>query len=465
MKPEDIEKRLKHMAVKSPAESLDIRIETTLGGDDISADGLSVYSRVFARRRVVALLSAAIAVIVAITIVRVFFRSSDQHAIAFADVARSFREAIETCERIHLVKTNRRVFSQLDIDDVIEREEVWVQRPAYMREETIYTFSDAVTEDERSTYYADSRTRIYNEAGNLDLNHVTRRWGIHDGDTRNVHTTEPYRDVIQGIIDRYLRARFYTRWDERDSGHGTLVEHTEVDGEAVTVYDFVRNESTEYEETCRCWLRDSDNRLVRMELFLRKNKQDPVWIYYPIEYNPEIPEGTFDHEIPEGYVNGQLLGYEDRPYEINPNLVAVVHEAESAKIYKLDLQPGQSREEVLADAVAKGTPRLHVHSPLDEIDSTMDIGGAELGIRSDGSPRVWSAGGSTPAGSHYYGVRKPGREATTIVSERDFNGTDQVVFEYVIYRTNRMFCKMAYDADGDGVMDAWCEVPTREPRD
>ena len=465
MKPEDVEKRLKHMAVKSPTEGLDSRIATTLGRDNIFPDGLSVDSRAFARRRFVAVLLPAVAVLVVVALAPVFFRGPGEPAIAFADVARSFREAIETSERIHLVKTNRRVFSQLDIDDVVEREEVWVQRPAYMRDETIYTFSDAVTEDERSTHHAYSSTRIYNEAGALDLNHATRRWGIHDGDTKNVHTDEPYRDAIQGVIDRYLRARFYAKWNEHDSGHGTFVEHTEVDGEAVTVYDFVSNESTEYEETCRCWLRDSDNRLVRMEVFLRKNKQDPVWIYYPIEYDLEIPEGMFDHEIPEGYTNGQLLGYEDQPYEMNPDLVAVVHEAESAKIYKLDIQPGQSREEALATAVARGGPRLHVYSRPEEIDSTIEIGGAELGIRSDGSPRVWSTTGSRPAGRHHYGVRKPGRETTTIVRERDFNGTDQVVFEYVMYRTNRMFCKLAYDADGDGVMDAWCEVPEKEPRD
>jgi len=470
MKPEDVEMKLKHMAVKSPTEGLDSRIAAMLGRDDISDDGLSVDSRVFARRRLVAVLSAAIAVIMAIAIARVFFRDSHERAIAFADVARSFREAIETCERIHLVKTNRRVFRGLDIDDVVERVEVWVQRPTYMREESTWTISDAVTEDERSTYIVPSGSiiKIHNESGTLELRSDTRRWGMRSADAIDLWHNVPYRELIESEIDKYLRTRFYANWDTHDAVQGSLVEHTEVNGEAATVYDFTRNESTEYEQTCRCWLRDSDNRLARMEVFPRENKQDPAWIYYPIEYDPEIPEKLFAHEIPEAYKNAHVLGFEEQPYEMNPELVAVVHETESAKIYKLSLQPGQSREQAVAAAIAKDQPQIHLylHRRRPEVVyPNVKLTGTEVGFK-NGSPRIWTIGGITSiTGSHSYGVRRPGADYSDLVSPVDFDGTGRVMFEQVIYRTDRTYAKLAYDADGDGVMDAWCEVPAKTPRD
>ena len=76
--------------------------------------------------------------------------------------------------------------------------------------------------------------------------------------------------------------------------------------------------------------------------------------------------------------------------------------------------------------------------------------------------------GFSVVGDRWYGVLygekdHPESQYIDIMTDtEEYKGQGQILFETLSYHTDYSFCKVAFDADGDGQMDIWCQVPSEK---
>jgi len=420
-----------------------------------SATQLSTW-RIIMKTKTTKLFAAAVIIIAVLICIKQFGGSIDGTSVVWAEVIQNFEQQLQTNDYIHLVITNRKpIFgNNLDFGDVIKKEEIWVQRPFNMRIEEVYQVNDA---PDYITFTP--TTTIYNEEGEFYLLHNTKSWGFRDANMVNVKHKITFRELRNKSINNYLTAKYYAKYNWKEgtynSPYGKAVNYTELDGEGVTIYEF-----SEYEgKVHKCWLRDKDGRLLRMEVYTEEEEK-PVEIYEVLNYEAPLNKHFFDALIPKSYVNGQLLGYENQPQLINPQVATVVTDEESAKFYRLNTKFGQTHEEVIA--LGKPAFEINVKQP-----SKVTVKIKQPAEPNDSKPYTWNELGSGVVGTHRYGVllnhnNNSEKGRIVIMQASEYKGQGQIVFEFLNYRTDYSYCKAAFDADGDGQMDIWCQVPSEE---
>lgn len=381
-----------------------------------------------------------------------------QTTIAWSQVGRDLKHQLEVNDHIHLVITDYQPVEREDYGAIIKQEEIWVQRPNLMRIEQ--TWQTALSPDYIRCV---PTTTIYNEAGLYILVHDTRHWGFRDGDLLDVKRKVPYHRSIQKEINYNLMAKYYAKYDWSDGSYtspmGKEVRRTALNRERVTVYDFAEYEGVVH----RCWLRDTDHRLLRMEVF-RTQHDGPV-IKYDVFYDAPPNPSLFEPVIPDDYTNGQTLGYEGQPMLINPEVATVVLEGSSARFYRVESQSGRSQPEVEA-AIAKSKPAIEVR--VDSQRKTLSIDLFPGHDSSEAEPCTWKTIGFGSVGERRYGVLQrlaqggQNRQKLRLIPAREYAGQGQIILECIFYKTDYGYCKIAFDADGDGQMDAWCQVPSEE---
>lgn len=398
---------------------------------------------------------AVVILIVAMLGLSQFGGSIDGTSVAWAEIMRNFEKQLHTNDYIHLVITNRKPIhgGGLSFGDVVKKEEIWVQRPLNMRIEEVYQVNDA---PDYMTFT--STTTIYNDEGEFHLVHNRKSWGFRDPDLINVHHKVAYGGRGDDTINELLTAQYYARFDWTEgtynSPYGKAVDNTRLDGERVTIYEF-----SEYQgETHLCWLRDKDDRLLRMEVYT-ENATKPVKTYEVLSYEAPANSHFFEAAIPRDYTNGQSLGYEDQPQLINPEVAAVVIEEESVRFYRLNAELGQTP----GDVIGVDEPAFEINVNQPSLARVRYQQSAKL----DGSkPRTRTESGLSLAGSHSYGVlldkNNSEPERIVVMDASEYRGQGQIIFEYRTYQTDYGYCKAAFDADGDGQMDVWCQVPSEE---
>ncbi len=401
--------------------------------------------------------AAAAVILIAVMIgINQFGGSIDGTSVAWAEVMRNFKQQLQTNDYIHLVITNRKPLSgdDLGFGDVIKKEEIWVQRPFNMRIEEVYQENDV---PDYITFTP--TTSIYNEEGEFHFSHNKKSWTFRDADVINVKHRVPYRELRKKWINDYLTAKYYAKfnWEEGtyNNPYGRSVDNTELDGDEITIYEFSEYEGKRH----RCWLRDKDDRLLRMEVYT-ENERKPVEIYEVLSYEAPLNEHFFEALIPKDYVNSQLWDYENQPQLINPQVATVVTDEGSAKFYRLNTNLGQTPEDVIG--IEEPVFEIYVKQPQ---QVTVKI--KQPAESNDSKPYTWSHRGIGLSGNHCYGVqldRNNNSEKGRIVVMPAFDYKDQgqIVFEFLDYQTDYTYCKAAFDADGDGQMDVWCQVPSEE---
>ena len=293
--------------------------------------------------------------------------------------------------------------------------------------------------------------------------HDSKHWGFLDGDLINIKHRIPYRQRRQQEIDTHLMARYYARYNWNDGSYdfprGKKVEDTELNGEKVAIYEFPGREA----ETKKCWLRDSDDRLLRMEVY-EAEYEKPVRTYV-LNYDVPLHESFFVPAIPDDYTNGQILGYEDQPQLINRNVAAIVQDDNSARFHRLQLKPGQSWEEAVEVETARGRPAITIQVKQ---PSQLTVEVAPPGESTGQEPYRWNTIGFGCVGEVHYVVllpeerRPPTGRWVAIMSSSEYTGQGQIILEFLYYSTDYGYCKAAFDGDGDGQMDVWCQVPSSD---
>ncbi|MHC4572737.1 MAG: hypothetical protein ACYS76_01165 [Planctomycetota bacterium] len=106
--------------------------------------------------------------------------------------------------------------------------------------------------------------------------------------------------LVSGDFEKYIGLAGYRVSDAETVGHDA------VSGVDTTVYKFAGQpveEGTDDDQRAlriRCWISDSDGRVVRLHQYT-DDSDGPTIACNLIEYEVEIPAGTFDVRIPEGY--------------------------------------------------------------------------------------------------------------------------------------------------------------------
>ncbi len=380
--------------------------------------------------------------------------------ITWAEVIQSFEEQLQTNDYIHLIITNRKLtFGELDIGDIVRKEEIWAQRPFNMR----------IEENYQVNYLPDHinlvpTTTIYNEKGEYHINHKNNCWGFRDANLIDTWKKITFRELRNEMINDYLNDKYYANFNI-DEGtyktqYGTIIQHTELDGEKITIYEFDENKG----KINKCWIRDKNGRLMRMEKYIEGHEK-PVEIYEVLSYEAPLNEHFFEANIPRSYHNGQLLGYEDQPQLLNPEVVTVVIDEKSAKFYSLDIKPGQSREEAIAEAIATTETVLEVEV---EQPSLLKVIAKQPEESKRQKPESMYKTGSNVVGDHWYGILYGNEDDSEsqyidiMTDTEEYKGQGQIIFETLTYKTDYNFCKIAFDADGDGEMDIWCQIPSEQ---
>jgi len=463
MNTKDVEKLLYQLKTVGPSEFLDRNVAKSLGiakehpeGGKAGRWDTSEIWRSLLSIKPLRFAGAAALLMGAFLVYNALDVSPSSSNIAWSQVMQNLEYQIQTNDSIHLFIKDQKPIFGINFGDFIKTEEVWVQRPCFMRAEENWQ----IVKDPGYVRGIPTTT-IYNEEGEYSLNHLTKYWGFLDGDLLNYKHKETYRQLRQKQIDRYLMAKYYALYEEPNgtyhSSPGHVVGQTELEGEGVTLYDF-----NEYKETTyRCWLRDRDQRLLRMEVY--EEEQDKPVRTYQIDYDAVPQKTLFIPAIPADYQNGQVLGYEDQPTVIHPGVAAVTLDENTLRFYRLPSDKWQNQHEASEADLAERAPaiEIRVEQPDDLFVKHTPPDGSKQ------EHNTWHAVGFGYVGELHYGVLVPDQESKSsqrldIMLSSEYAEQGPIILAFIYYRTDYGYCKAAFDADGDGQMDVWCQIPSEE---
>jgi len=392
------------------------------------------------------------------------FPSGNDSTIVLADVVQALERDLSQNDYIHLVVTMGKPKSDDQNCRHVTEAKVWVQRPLKSRMERRFW-----TLFEMGWLGSLVPDAVFKQVWNGDRQYVwdpnSKEWGLLVEDEFIRKHRLAYRESRRRGTELALQAKWYAKadWSRGTfrSATGRVIGKGEIRGQPATIYEF-----REFEErVCKCWLRDSDKRLLKMVVY-KSGESHPYKTIEVRAYGGAPPDGLFDptpsHEL--DYAKKRQLGYEDKPQLINPDIVAVVQEHRSARFYRLSVKPGQTRDRAVAEAVASGRPAVEV---------TIEQGGSfEIKVRAPGAssndkPAAYRTSDIGPFTDPMCGVLCPkedtseGRQLRFMPrTKHDGRGQIVVAFTYYTARTVASYAKVAFDTDADGHMDAWCQLPS-----
>jgi hypothetical protein len=450
MKTESIEEILKRIGRQNVPADVQTMAEKTAESftETLMPSRQHILGRTIMKSRMTRYAAAAVIIIGVMVGLDSMNGSPDGAGIVWAEVLEAFNNHLHENDYIHLLIIERNYLSDhQDVapGDIIHKQEIWIKRPGKMRSEETWQ----IINDPGHIQLVPSTT-IYNDKGTYGMNHDSKTWRFVSSDLISPRHKETFRERAHRHVEHYLQARFYGKYDWNQKSYlptsGRLVGMVEQDGEMIDLYEFSEMEGKKH----KCWLGHENKRLYRMEVFAEEmNKPETIY-----EINYEVPphDSFFEPVIPEDYRNMGILGYEDQPHVMNPDVVAMERDDESVRFYRLDQQPGQTRQAAIETAKEAGPAALEVNLQNRQPKMTVKAVHPEnLQIDS-----WYTLGG----GGHSVGVLLEDRIEHMLYFRFDNEGS--ILYEIVQFRTDFNFCKVAFDADGDGQMDAWYQIPSDE---
>jgi hypothetical protein len=448
MKAKKVHELLASARPGMPTEQLDHRIQASLSTMSESDAGTRSYARTM---RVA--LALIIGVLLAVGGIALLPLGPAPETLVWAEVEAALRNGLNEAQALHL---RRRIFltdSGAEYGDVVEYSEIWIVRPNLLREENWAEIAEHLV----GNTWAPPRhfTRIINQEAEWRIDQTEQRWGKRPADTPILSYDPPVTPTE--LVDREVAFLWEKEFqfpplaaDER----GTLVGSRETDEGPVSIYRFEGEEG----HWTQCTFRDSQ--LIEVSFGHDKDNL-PRSIYGPIDYAPAIDMSMFDYTPEAGYVNGQLLGLEDLPYLIRPDLVKLHVDASSVSFANL-VKPKQETVDAMMASL-----RVFYGGAGNHHRTIVAVEGSDYGpLQDDGTPLwIWNTTTtSSPLGGHYLGVEVAGvdessqKQRLKIVSALEYDGDAPVIFELITYCLDRGYCKVAYDANRDGVFDAWAMI-------
>jgi hypothetical protein len=220
-------------------------------------------------------------------------------AVAWADVTERLAEDIRSAGSMHILVTLHSKGARPNdagddtlVEAVSVKGEQWFRRnPLACKltlegEQTVYFFEDTwILVNHQSKTWFEQRVGKGQDAGRL--------YGFFDA-------------LVSGDFEKYIGLAGYRVSDAETVGHDA------VSGVGTTVYKFTGQPAEERRDDdqralrIRCWISDSDGRVVRLHQYT-DDSDGPTIACNLIEYEVEIPAGTFDVRIPEGYTRHLTL--------------------------------------------------------------------------------------------------------------------------------------------------------------
>ncbi len=417
------------------------------------------------KRRVVRSVAAAIPLMVGgLLIYAMLFPSGNDSAIVLADVLAAFERDLTQNDYIHLAVTMGKLKSTDANFRHVTEAKVWIQRPSKSRMERRFW-----TLFEMGWLGSLVPDAVFKQVWNGDDLYVwdpnTKEWGLLVEDDFIRKHRSVYREWRRRSTELSLQAKWYAKpdWSRGTfrAATGRVIGQGQIQGQPATIYEF-----REFEErVCKCWLRDSDKRLLKMVVY-KSGESQPHKTIEVRAYGGSPPAGLFDPTPSRklDYAEKRQLGYEDKPQLIHPDVVAVVQEESSARFYPLSVKPGQTRDQAVSEAVASRQPAVEVTI---EQNGVFEIKVRPPGAPSDDEPAVYRTSDIGPFTDPMCGVLCPqqgtskGRQLRFIPrSKHDGRGQIVVTFTYYTVRNVVSYAKVAFDANADGQMDAWCQLPS-----
>ncbi len=397
-------------------------------------------------------------------VLAVLFPSRSGSVVALADVLQTFERDLSQNDYVHLVVTGNEPRHDDPNRRYIWERKFWEQRPSRCRMEIrLWTIF------EKGWLGSLVPDAVFQQVWNGDRLYVwdpdERRWGLlEEAEFLRKHRVT-YHEYRNRTTELCLQAKWYAKpdWPRGTfrSATGRVIGREDIQGQPATIYEF-----REYEKrVCKCWLRDTDKRLLKMEVY-RTGESLPYKTVEIRAYGGSPPDGIFDptpsHKL--DYSKKRQLGCEHRPQVIDPNVVALKQGDSAARFYRLNARPGRTRDQVIAEAVRRGQPAVEV---------TIEQGGPfEIKVRPSGDldhhePAAYRTLDIGPFTEPMYGVLRakedpPEGPRLRFIprSKHDGQGRVLVVFTYYKAFNVASYAKVALDADGDGDMDAWCQIPS-----
>jgi hypothetical protein len=462
MKLRHVKQTLSQLVPRQPDEVFDERIHNLLCEPPLQAQ-LKHQART-RRMKVLAWACGLLTAGIALGIVFGTPWLQPHESIVWAQVEHALAADFASARTMHLTKTLYRQRTDSGDPEVVTIFEIWVERPGRLREDRRTDIAQYLL-DNGGWALPRQMTVIYNEQGEWAIDHTARRWAMRPAETLlvgpSVMGSSPVRsaDYMRRRIDFLLEERFQFPGMSGGHGQGTYVRtETTPSGEA-KVYRF---EGVNGSWTL-CWLSTSDGRLLKVQ-YGREGMEAPLLVYDPIEYDLEPPAGCFEFDPGSEYTNGQVIGLEDQPNVIHPDLVAVELEEHSVTFRRLKGNPGESRPRASQRPKDAMLPDLRVYFETES--GILKLEGRDYGVMEDGAPAyVWGATVTiSPLGHHRFAVDRQldepssGRKRMDILSDLEYDGKRPVAVELLSYGADRLHCKVAYDADRDGAYDAWAQI-------
>lgn len=458
MKARQVKRLLWRYGPPMPDAELDERVRMGLGvsASERASDGGIRRPH----RRLRWMLAACTALTVGGIVLALSASRGGPDTLVWAQVERGLERNVAQAETIHLKWRVYHGASQRGVKygEVVSFYEVWAARPGKLRR----TQWSEIAPHLVGELYAQPRRMetLHNEKGEWNIDHTGKRWAMRSADTLVMGRT-PARvgDNAKERVDTLVRREFRFPFGIAEDAEGRFIGAESDDLGTYRKYEFEGQEG----DWTVCWFREDTGALSRVERgSSRAWESKPTIVYGPIELDAPIPPGTFEPPSLADYQNGQEIGLEEQPFVLTPSLVEMDRNRHSVAFRKRS-------SEIESDTGATSEPPrpdIHVYFEADTPGLLRLEGKAYSALKEDGSSAyVWGlTAGRDPLGSLYFGVARDRGSGSSLTKRMDmqsdlvYDGSRSPMIKVLTYATDRIYAKVAYDADGDGRYDAWARI-------
>ena len=248
---------------------------------------------VIMRNRIIKFAAAAVIIIAVLIGMNQFGISIDGASVAWASVVEKLEIDIKASNTIHILLTICSKSPKIgEITEDMETESVYVKGELWLRR---YPMATKTIIEDKQTVYSTEDTFVA-------LNHDSKTWLEYptpkESEKRKLHGL--FDLLISGDFPTHLKTEGFTM------SEGRVIGQEIIEGENTTIYEFTSKpiETTldvaKITPIFKCWISNLDNRVVRLHQYIGDRDKPLVSLDF-IEYNTDIPTGTFDVVIPEGY--------------------------------------------------------------------------------------------------------------------------------------------------------------------
>jgi hypothetical protein len=424
---------------RAPRDQLDERIRVLLNRPEHMALRQPIATRKPWRMK--GFFYAAVTALL-VSAVGAWLLSRNAPTVVWAQVEEALRNGTANAQTVHLVQKWYVSNAQVNHGEIVTTGELWVQRPFHFREDA----DTYIAERQLDSYMPPHRiSRYFNEYGEWSVDHTAKRYAVRGIDVEVIgRSPARTRDYLQFYANDVLE-----RLELPQAGAGHVEGHYE--GTEPSPAGPLRRYRFETAGGWTiCWL-DATNRLPVRIHWGPPGSTEPQHTYEAVFIDATIPDSTFVFVPPSDYADGQKIGLESEPSLIHPEKVVLEISATSVKFW--NRSPGNTT------GPSNTRPSIEVFFDPQMV-GVVSLRGKEY---DESAERAWSTTTHRePLGDQYFVVDKAAPAGSPrkveVIRNTEFGRDRTVVVEIVTYCTDRIYAKIAYDADRDGEYDAWATI-------